>query len=133
MFLKAFTTESEFIGYDNLTCEAKIIALLKDGKVVSFGRNAYGNLGSLNNAKRSYAGYMDRVENIVDVQAFSTGSMVQKGDGTLWTTGYNYYGTLGTNNTNTGSSAAAQGRTHALEVINPTKNAEYALTINKYA
>ena len=32
--LMAFTTESEFIGYDNLTCEAKIIALLKDGHMV---------------------------------------------------------------------------------------------------
>lgn len=99
------------------------LMLLKDGTVWGIGRNAYGELGTLNNTNKSLPVQMDGIANAIRVQANSSGSSVQIANGTVWTTGYNYYGTLGQNGTNTGSSAAAQGRTAPNPVINNTRNA----------
>ena len=98
------------------------IVLLENGDVYGFGRNAYGELGTLNNANRILATKMDGIANAVKVQANSNSSSIQIGNGTVWTTGYNNYGTLGQNASNTGSSAATQGRTAANPVVNPTRN-----------
>ncbi len=108
----------------DVSCGYKFtIILLKDGSVLGFGRNAYGELGTLNNSNKSYPTKMDGIYNAVDVQAGSNHSIIQKADGTVWATGYNYYGTLGQDATNKGSAAASQGRNYANPVINETKDA----------
>ena len=64
---------------------------------------------------------MDTVFNAVNVETNSNGTIIQIGDGTVWSTGYNYYGTLGQNATNTGSGSSA-GRYTPNPVINNARN-----------
>jgi len=99
------------------------LMLFNDGTVWGVGRNVYGELGILNNANKSLPVQMDGIANAIRVQANSSGSSIQIANGTVWTTGYNYYGTLGQNGTNTGSSAAAQGRNIPNPVINNARDA----------
>ena len=95
--------------------------LTNDGYVYNFGRNAYGELGILNNTNKSLPTKMDTVFNAVNVETNSNGTIIQIGDGTVWSTGYNYYGTLGQNATNTGSGSSA-GRYTPNPVINNARN-----------
>ena len=99
------------------------IVLLKDGTVYGFGRNAYGELGILNNSNKSLPTQMDGIVNAVKIQANSNGSTIQIGDGTVWTTGYNSYGTLGQNmKSATSGIAAGRGLNAANRVINSELN-----------
>ena len=99
------------------------IVLLKDGTVYGFGRNAYGELGILNNTNKSLPTQMDGIVNAVKIQANSNGSTIQIGNGTVWTTGYNTYGTLGQNMKSSNSGVSSiRGLNAANPVVNATSN-----------
>ncbi len=78
------------------------IALKKDGTVVGWGNNDYGQLG-VNINEKSYSIYSKlAIRDFVDVAAVIAGnnhSFAIKNDGTLWAWGDNSLGQLGTNNT----------------------------------
>lgn len=84
------------------------IAALSDGTVWAWGENAFGQLGdSLLNANTNYPvqvkgeygfGYLD---SIVEVSCGYYHSLMLKSDGTVLSCGYNTYGQLGVNSTQT--------------------------------
>ena len=101
---------------------AHSIVLLENGEVFGFGRNDYGQLGTLDNTDKLLPTKMDGISNAVKVQASALGTAIQNGDGKILTTGWNSNGGLGQNHTSTGSTNATKGKNYANYVINTTKN-----------
>ncbi len=80
-----------------------IIALKKDGTVVSWGANTYGQLGYGNGTAVRPVYVVDmygiKLNGVIDVSATRDHAAVVKADGTVWTWGRNDYGQLGNNST----------------------------------
>lgn len=84
------------------------IAALSDGTVWAWGQNSFGQLGdSLINSNTNYPvqmrgeygfGYLDSID---EVSCGYYHSLMLKSDGTVWSCGYNTYGQLGVNSTQT--------------------------------
>ena len=87
------------------------IALMKNGRVASWGRNDVGQLGNTNDIAENPINVIDYNGNIltgvVDIGATRYSTAVVKADGTVWTWGSNDNYQLG-NNTTTNSSFAVQ-------------------------
>jgi PKD repeat protein len=85
-------------GVTAIACgEEHSIALKSDGTVWTWGNNSYGQLGNGTSGSGSNPNPQQVVSltNIVDVKAGSSSCLALKGDGTLWSWGYNYNGQLG--------------------------------------
>lgn len=87
------------------------IALKKNGQVVAWGLNDYGQLGSASDKAEAPIYVKDYNGNIltgvVDISAGYRQAVALKADGTVWNWGANNYGQLG-NNTTVNSSYAVQ-------------------------
>jgi alpha-tubulin suppressor-like RCC1 family protein len=87
------------------TSGTSVVAVKLDGTLWSWGQNSKGELGTNNTTSRSSPGIVSGI-NIDWVKASNLGSTAAaiKVDGTIWTWGRNYCGTLGTNNLTSRSS-----------------------------
>lgn len=87
------------------------VALKKNGEVVAWGYNYYGQLGDCNGNAETPIYVKDlngnKLTGIIDISAVRDHSAALKADGTVWTWGRNDYGQLG-DNTTTASSYAIQ-------------------------
>lgn len=83
-----------------VACGTSTFALLEDGTLWGCGYNYYGELG-LNNTTK-YSTFIQIASEIGDIKKISAGmhhGVILQNDGSLWASGYNSYGQLGTNNT----------------------------------
>jgi alpha-tubulin suppressor-like RCC1 family protein len=84
------------------------MAIMKNGDTYTWGHNGYGQLGVGNTERKikpTKTNIYDskdttQTEYAIDVAAGAYHTLVLKSDGTVWTTGYNGYGQLGTGNSN---------------------------------
>lgn len=110
-----------------------VSALTQDGKVVSWGRNAYGQFGNNSTSDSGVPVYMKKqveitdeegnvttelqdLDNIIQISAGSSHLLAVDVNGNVWATGYNNYGQLGINVGNTSSSNANFKRIYAVKV-----------------
>ena len=100
-------------GYHTVTAQA-------DGSVVTWGRNAYGQLGGSESLSlvRPYPGPpIPGLSNVRNVDAGIWHTLALKGDGTVWAWGYNAQGALGNGNTTTQiAPVQASGITNAISI-----------------
>ena len=85
------------------------IALKRNGEIVAWGRNNFGQLGDANDSAENPIRVKDKYGNyltgIVDLSATSDHAAAVKADGTVWTWGANGYGQLGDQTWNNSSFA----------------------------
>ena len=110
-----------------------VSALTTDGKVVSWGRNEYGQLANGTTANLSVPVYVQKqvevtdeegnltkelvdLDNIVAISQGSNHVLALAKDGTVWSWGLNSYGQLGINVGSTTASNANYKRTYAVKV-----------------
>jgi predicted CxxxxCH...CXXCH cytochrome family protein len=82
------------------------LALKSDGSVLAWGYNYYGQLGDNTTNTSNTPVQVYGLESGAGVTAIATGSnhsLAVKSDGSLWAWGYNSYGQLGNNSTNSSS------------------------------
>ena len=98
-------------------------ALTESGKVYGWGYNYEGQLGrgsTSQNNPNATPQKMQKVSNIIQMSAGDNHIVMLDADGTVWSTGHNYYGQLGTNN-KTNYSIPQQMRTGTTTVLNNIK------------
>ena len=98
-----------------------VAAVTSDGKVASWGRNTYGQLGNNSTTNSGVPVYLTDVDgneitNIKQVSAGSSHLLALANDGTVWACGLNNYGQLGINVGSTTSSNANYKRIYAVKV-----------------
>lgn len=80
-----------------------MVALKKDGTVVTWGINTYGQLGNTNGTAVRPVYVVDcygqKLNGVIDISAARDHGAAVKTDGTVWTWGRNDYGQLGDNST----------------------------------
>ena len=98
-------------------------ALTESGKVYGWGYNYEGQLGrgsTSQNNPNATPQKMQKVSNIIQMSAGDNHIVMLDADGTVWSTGHNYYGQLGTNN-KANYSIPQQMRTGTTTVLNNIK------------
>jgi alpha-tubulin suppressor-like RCC1 family protein/subtilisin family serine protease len=75
------------------------IALMSDGTVMAWGKNASGQLGDGTTTDRTSPVQVQGLANVIAIDAGNDFSLALKADGTVWGWGYNYFGQLGDNTT----------------------------------
>jgi len=73
------------------------LALKTNGSVLSWGYNAYGQLGDGSTTNRSSAVKVSGLENVKQIASGYYHNLALKSDGTVWSWGYNNSGQLGDN------------------------------------
>jgi alpha-tubulin suppressor-like RCC1 family protein len=83
------------------------LALKPDGRVLAWGDNYHGQLGTGDKEDRITPVLVQGLSNIISIQSGYYHNLALRSDGTVWSWGYNYYGQLGIGNT-TGQSSPVQ-------------------------
>lgn len=95
-FKKAVPYRAE---YQRISCGAKNTMEIKQGALLGWGRNNYGQIGDSTTTNKTAAVYLGNGNNWVAVSSGISHTVAIKSDGSLWSWGRNNYGQLGDSTT----------------------------------